>query len=700
MDPDGKYQYSALADREIRLFKLDLSDSTGPLSGKLITFRHPCHFEPSLKNMAGICRHWSDTRFVEKGGGKGGRSANGREGWGYDALSYAWGQLQAMHPLLLSTATKVMKDGKPDTKDIVGRRGKINIHSSLYTALLQLRRRRYSRFVWIDAICINQEDDVEKSTQIPMMRTVYREASSVLVWLGEASALEEGALAIMPGVTKILQKAVDDRHYLDPDLPDTFNSVGLPEPSHGVWLALGSLMMRPWFRRLWTLQEAVLPEIVQVLCGSKTTSWETLEEFALAITLCKLDDWTINGRRGLLEDRLQGYAATLIIQVCRASIEVLQWGVKPSILMTSTRKREAKNPIDMVFGMLGLVAPGVFDEIGIDVSLPVQSVFVQLAKYYLRNEPGECILNHVSAREKLDGLPSWCPNFASPEETTSLHSLWMYEAIIASIEEPQKYRAGFQLEGEWQKPTNEKMVWTVIKNAHHRRYVLQNVYNTNNPRQIALIPDSNNIRASGMAIDKVVEIIDCNPGVESAKFFNFNSIQQTHQWEASCLALAKCTLTDTSDVPEVYWRTLIANFIHDSLGDDIIFWDQHDQINLLDAYRGFRDFLQLTIDLGEYISKDNLGSRSKLFSDNMRRATRRRRFFATRDGRIGLGPSDTQVGDAVCVLFFCPTPYILRQRPVGTSQLIGEAYVHGLMYSEALDMLDQGLVDETQWVID
>ena len=260
-----------------------------------------------------MSRYWGDLRFVEKGGGKGGRGANGREGWGYDALSYVWGQLQPVYPLLLSTATKVMKDGKPDTKDIAGRRGKINIPGNLYAVLQQLRQRRYSSFVWIDAICINQEDDAEKSTQIAMMRTVYCEASSVLVWLGKASELEEGALAIMPAITKILQKTVDNRHELDPDLPDTFNSVGLPEPSHGIWSALGSLMMKPWFRRLWTLQEVVLPEIVQVLCGNRTTSWETLETFVLVIKLCGLDDRTISGRRGLVEDRLQGYTATLTI---------------------------------------------------------------------------------------------------------------------------------------------------------------------------------------------------------------------------------------------------------------------------------------------------------------------------------------------------------------------------------------------------
>ena len=58
-----------------------------------------------------------------------------------------------------------------------------------------------------------------------------------------------------------------------------------------------------------------------------------------------------------------------------------------------------------------------------------------------------------------------------------------------------------------------------------------------------------------------------------------------------------------------------------------------------------------------------------------------------------------KTGDKLCVIIFCPTPYILR--PTGSSyEFIGETYVHGLMYGEALGMLERGEVTETRFTIE
>jgi hypothetical protein len=56
------------------------------------------------------------------------------------------------------------------------------------------------------------------------------------------------------------------------------------------------------------------------------------------------------------------------------------------------------------------------------------------------------------------------------------------------------------------------------------------------------------------------------------------------------------------------------------------------------------------------------------------------------------------VGDAVCVLFYCPTPYLLGKSGAEYVFVV-EAYVHGLMYGEALTMFDEGKVKETSWII-
>ena len=66
-------------------------------------------------------------------------------------------------------------------------------------------------------------------------------------------------------------------------------------------------------------------------------------------------------------------------------------------------------------------------------------------------------------------------------------------------------------------------------------------------------------------------------------------------------------------------------------------------------------------------------------------------FFATRDGSIGLGDKDVTVGDLVYIILNTWTPFIWRknERLPGTYRLIEEAYVHGLMYGEAFDIMGE-----------
>ena len=77
---------------------------------------------------------------------------------------------------------------------------------------------------------------------------------------------------------------------------------------------------------------------------------------------------------------------------------------------------------------------------------------------------------------------------------------------------------------------------------------------------------------------------------------------------------------------------------------------------------------------------------------NVDTACSNRTFFTTRDGRIGLGPSKLEIGGLVCVMCSTFTPFIIRTRSgIGHShtELIGEAYVHGLMYGEVFDLMNE-----------
>ncbi|KAE9378476.1 HET-domain-containing protein, partial [Stipitochalara longipes BDJ] len=86
--------------------------------------------------------------------------------YSYESLSYVWGKQDLSEVLL-----------------IVGREFKIS--KNLHTILLHLRQPDKVRILWIDAICINQQDSAEKGKQVAMMGQIYQQAGSVLCWLGE-----------------------------------------------------------------------------------------------------------------------------------------------------------------------------------------------------------------------------------------------------------------------------------------------------------------------------------------------------------------------------------------------------------------------------------------------------------------------------------------------------------------------------------
>ncbi|PSN65260.1 hypothetical protein BS50DRAFT_497564, partial [Corynespora cassiicola Philippines] len=87
----------------------------------------------------------------------------------FEALSYAWGQ--TIWPM------KIRVDGMP-----------YYVTHNLYTALQELRRVDRERRIWVDAMAINQDDKVEKNSQIPLIRTIYFRASQVIIWLGKSTA--------------------------------------------------------------------------------------------------------------------------------------------------------------------------------------------------------------------------------------------------------------------------------------------------------------------------------------------------------------------------------------------------------------------------------------------------------------------------------------------------------------------------------
>ena len=213
----------------------------------------------------------------------------------FDALSYTWGSQDQIFPIIC--------DGR-----------RIYVHHNLYTALPYLSRRHrfpnlwkkdkspdcdsadriteflsyHSRWtkadtsdtnesllrpIWIDAICINQRDEDEKSIQITMMPSIYSTAAQVWIWLGlcEEQVLIREAVGLLPMIIEAAKPPKDDVTQ------ETGTNAGhadsprcaVSEIGPNVWQAFLHLVANRWFRRLWVVQESVLAKETLFLCGDE-----------------------------------------------------------------------------------------------------------------------------------------------------------------------------------------------------------------------------------------------------------------------------------------------------------------------------------------------------------------------------------------------------------------------------------------------
>ena len=180
----------------------------------------------------------------------------------YEALSYTWGK-----PIFRRT---IHVHGSP-----------IPITQNLFDALVHIRNEEARRILWVDALCINQSDNHEKSFQIPLMRHIYTNASQVLIWLGRGNKSSDRALQLINDITvqaKIIarEKAIPVMRFMTESglqeelwdrLPSSDNGsmLYLEEPE----VQLSRFIERPWFSRLWTMQEAAVAKVVTVVVGKK-----------------------------------------------------------------------------------------------------------------------------------------------------------------------------------------------------------------------------------------------------------------------------------------------------------------------------------------------------------------------------------------------------------------------------------------------
>lgn len=214
----------------------------------------------------------------------------------YNALSYAWGDSSMKQTIIC------------DKKQL-------KITQSLYTALWQLREDGRIQLLWADAVCINQANTAEKTAQVRMMRKIYEQATLVVAWLGKEIATDEAGFSLMRTIYKRFgDVSLEDLQSISFAQGDELRLPGVDDP---VWAAFCNILYRPYFFRVWIIQEIFSSKRCIVQCGTHVVDLHVL--LGIGGTVQKfhfLKIWLQRTRLSTLRITLQRWSLSIRLGIC------------------------------------------------------------------------------------------------------------------------------------------------------------------------------------------------------------------------------------------------------------------------------------------------------------------------------------------------------------------------------------------------
>jgi len=528
----------------------------------------------------------------------------------YEALSYLWGAENPKFP--------------------IGRHEPIfDVPQNLYTALhriLSLTDAGEYRTLWIDQICINQEDPIEKDKQVKFMGEVYGRAHDVLVWLGDPPPGVLNVAAYLEQIPSIVKKIERNVVRIGPSfLPSV--SAGLPTNDDQVWAIMVDILHKDWYGRVWTLQEAVLAKRLVVYYGNNILDWDLI--FRL---------YTVYGAaplmplRGLHDEKEISYKSIHWIQTYRRAREKSK-KIDFTHLLWSCGFKGCRDDVDKIYGMLGMVDESIRKKIDPKYREDKRRVFLDAFKAAIQSDLQLHLLSLPFERDIELGLPTWCPDLMKVNECVQFNSYFV--GIRSSTEESS----------------------------------------------IVAVTDSDFLSIQGVEVDKIDKIVSAQyPHLrERDRDKRKKLLSQFHD---ETLRMAQAVYG--TPIPEEYCRTLIADVARAHGGHK---WSTEE---MLAGYQAL--FAEGPLHAHLNATEKSL---SGIYASCAVQACSGRRFITTTKGRVGLAPANCEVDDVICVFLGAGVPHVLRpnvahaEGEATTFSFVGDCYLHGIMNSEVLDMLEK-----------
>jgi hypothetical protein len=351
------YEYRPLKENEIRLLELipgEESDSTKP---SLITCR---------------LSHYALDKLPP-----------------FETLSYCWGTSRSNRTILI--------DGK-----------RLHIKPNLEAVLREFRRPHHlsgddqeHRTLWIDAICINQEDLEERNSQVSFMCRIYSLSKDLVVWLGEEDHSSRIAMQFIHSFARNATGGFTHAKQSN----DWGNRLSSTPLFPIIFRALNQFLDRPWFCRAWVLQEYILGGLDRTLfqCGRSQISGAAMETICDLRYRGKLTRWARQNNTDYTGGRWQEiYEANAHHKRTKTQSDaysILQW-------LLQARYAEATNPRDKVYAVYGLLEAEAWSGYDprafvVDYSASVQDVFSSLVKTLITSSKRLNVLLACGRRSEL-----------------------------------------------------------------------------------------------------------------------------------------------------------------------------------------------------------------------------------------------------------------------------------------------------------
>jgi hypothetical protein len=274
---------------------------------------------------------------------------------------------------------------------------------NLWQALVRLADLDLPCPIWVDALCINQRDGKEKTRQIQQMAQVYKQAQRVWIWLGEARQCTLQAITGMPTLVKVLS-GHDSWSASHHDYNHYFDDENMPKPKLTVWDGISDLINRPYFGRLWVLQEAVLARRRTFLCGPHPFRWNDFQQLTFHLERQRLRSFILSFRRAPCIDAFDFFSD---VDVCDLSAlgSYRDLDRLRDILMI----RSCSGSRDKVMAVLGLLSADQQQQVKADAPLPKQ--YATFTSLVLTCDIALSTFILAGAYRGHHGLPSWCPDY-------------------------------------------------------------------------------------------------------------------------------------------------------------------------------------------------------------------------------------------------------------------------------------------------